>query len=152
MKRKPVESTTTPAYPSVTDIERDRRGFLRLFGKILAGVFVMGPLARAALADDEPKPVVKGDMKAPKAPKAPEPPKLGGRVAPPKEPFGFPNTGGGPRPPAEPGGVLCDPKKGDCGKKDPPKHSGTKIESVPPEVKPTAGEAPRPEEPTLPVK
>ena len=127
MKRTPANHTTVPEYPSVTDIERDRRGFLRLFGKILAGVLVMGPLSRAALAEDKPKPV-----------------KLGGKVKPPD-----PAEIGGRLPaPVEPPDVGCDPEKDDCDEKDPPRHPGTKRPPDPPAEIRRGGEMPATKPPT----
>ncbi len=144
MKRKPASSKTTPSYPAVTDIERDRRGFLRLVGKIVAGVFAMGPLARVALAEDQPKPEKLGGKV-----RAPEEPELMGRVAPPPEPPVIPRTGGIPKPPDEPPKVGCDPKKGDCdetGDKDPPRHPGTKAPPEPPVEIRRGGTMPSPKE------
>ena len=147
MKRTPAASKTAPGYPSVTDIEGDRRGFLRLFGKILAGVVAMGPLARVALAEDKPTPRMKGDIKEP------EPPRMMGRIAPPVEPPPplEPPTGGVPRPPEEPDDAICDPKKDDCDEKDDkdqPRHPGTKRPPDPPVEIRTGGEMPAPTPPT----
>lgn len=141
MKRNPASSKTSPSYPSVTDIERDRRGFLRLVGKIVAGVFAMGPLARVALADDQPKPEKMGGKI-----RVPDEPELMGRVAPPPEPPVPPTTGGVPRPPEDPPTVGCDPEKEDCDEKDPPRHPGTKLPPEPPEVR-RGGTAPSPKDP-----
>jgi len=147
MKRLPASSKAAPAYPNVTNIERDRRGFLRLFGKILAGVVALGPLARVALADDQPKPAVKGDMRAP------EPPKLMGRIAQPVEPAPptVPTAGGVPRPPEVPDGEICDPKAGECDgpdDEDPPRHPGTRLPPDPPVEIRKGGEMPAPAPPT----
>jgi hypothetical protein len=142
MKRIPASSKTTPSYPNVTDIERDRRGFLRLLGKIVAGVFVMGPLARVALAEDKPKPEKLGGKVRP-----PEEPALMGRVAPPPEPPIVPRTGGIPRPPEDPPKVGCDPEKEDCDEKDdPPRHPGTKLPPEPPQEIRRGGTQPAPRE------
>jgi hypothetical protein len=145
MKRNPASSKTSPSYPSVTDIERDRRGFLRLVGQIVAGVFAMGPLGRAALADDEPKPERLGGKVRP-----PEEPELLGRVAPPPEPPVSPPTGGVPRPPEDPPKVGCDPETEDCDDEDdkaPPRHPGTKAPPDPPVEIRRGGEQPAPTPP-----
>ncbi|MBM4370724.1 MAG: hypothetical protein FJ098_03675 [Deltaproteobacteria bacterium] len=45
LKRRKAPGGTAPAYPSAEDVGQDRRGFLRLAGKALLGVSVLG-LAR----------------------------------------------------------------------------------------------------------
>ena len=145
MERRPAERVRVPEYPNVSDIERDRRGFLRLFGQILEGVVAMGPLARMAWADDDPTPRMKGDVKAP------EPPELGGKIAVPEEPV-ITRTGGVPRPPdpPEPAG-LCVPGDEDCeddGDKPVPRLGGVKRPPDPPVEIRKGGEMPAPAPPT----
>jgi hypothetical protein len=142
MKRKPVATKADLSYPTADEIAQDRRGFLRLVGKVVAGLVAMGPLARTALAEDDPKPRLGGKVAPPE-----DPVPLGGEAPLDPEPPIVPRTGGVLRRTEEPS-VICDPESEDCEGEDPPRHPGTKPPPKPPKEPPVkAGVMPVPKEP-----
>lgn len=142
MKRKRAKRSEAPAYPSAGEVLGDRREFLKMVAKIMAGAAVLGPAVALAGAPDEP---VQRPGQAPVVPAEPpefpplegdviavEPPKTRGVVKMPDPPV----TGGVPRPPDP---VL----PGEPPLPYPPDEPPTV--GCPPDEPPTGGVAPVPE-------
>lgn len=132
MERRRARRTDTPGYPTAGEVLSDRREFLGMVAKIMAGAAMLSPMAALAGAPDEPEfPPLEGDVIAV------EPPRTRGVVKMPDPPI----TGGVPKPPDPlPPGVPPMPDPPPDG--DPPPVGCPPDPPVPPV---TGGVAPVPE-------
>ena len=155
MKRRRAERKEAPAYPDVGEVMSNRREFLGMVAKIMAGAAALSPVVALAGGPDEPVPkpgqapvvsaelkeymALEGDVVAVAASrggvvKMPDPPWSGGGLKLPRDPVPL----GGPPVPDPP----------DCG--DPPK-VGCPPDTPPPvdDPPPLGGVQPIPEPPML---
>ena len=147
MKRRKAQRKEAPAYPSAGEVLSNRREFIGMVAKIMAGAAALSPVIALAGNPDEPVP---RPGQAPVVPAEPpefpeldgdvvavEPVKTRGVVKMPDPPV----NGGVPKPPDPlPPGVPPIP--------DPPGDAPPPV-GCPPDTPPTGGVAPVPEPPML---
>lgn len=151
MERQRAVPGPAPAYPSAGEVLADRREFLKMAGRILAGAALLSPAVAASATPDDPLPTpgeppvvaprLGGDFPALEGDVAmPDPPQVRGVVPTPAPPE-TPPTGGVPRPPDPPLPPGVPPMP------DPPVGDPPPVGCNPDAPVPMGGEAPYPDEP-----